>query len=160
MRKHEQNPPTPAICFTPENRLKQKLGESSMADDLRCVAVLESEMDSMSGTLGPVIAQWVAEMQQCLREAYPDVTDCVYARAHDLRGMAGSVGFSELGQLANSLCRYLDDLGPDRQVDMRLLQAHVNAMQLLQLERLPDDHACQTMLAALEFAQKQASGKE
>lgn len=149
-----------ATRIAPANRLKQKLGESSPADDFRAIAVLEQEFEGFSGQFAPVMAQWMSDMKRCLEQPGSGTIDCLYSRAHELRGMAGSFGHVELGRLADSLCRYLSSAASPEDVDTRLLQAHINAMQLMHRERLTDSTACQTMVAALEYAMQKASRRK
>lgn len=143
-----------AIRMAPDRRLKQKVGESSPADDLRAIAELETGLDGFGNEFAAILEDWLRDMKACLDKPDNDCLDSLYARAHELRGMAGSFGYPELGQLANSLCRYLSARHGQHEVDDRLLHAHINAMQIMRHERLNNSADCTTMVQALEFAMR------
>ncbi len=44
----------------------------------------------------------------------------LFDHAHNIRGVAGTFGMAELGEVCDALCRYLDDLPPGRMPDRAL----------------------------------------
>lgn len=141
-----------AFRYRPENQLKAKLGASSPGDDLRAIEALKSRLHLMVPELMNMVASWLSEMHLCLQQHDPHTVSRVYALAHKVRGMAGSAGQTHLSDMANSLCVYLDALPANAAPDPRLIQAHVNALSVLQRDGLDEPDSVQAMIGALEFA--------
>lgn len=136
-----------AQIFSPENRLKQKVGSASADEKLQMLADMDANLDRFTGQTNPLLQDWLTEIHATLHEMPRDWHKPVYARAHDLRCMAGSFGQDELGQVANSLCRYLDQCNEPAQLDLRLVRAHINAMTCMAQGKATD---CNQALAVVD----------
>ena len=79
-----------------------------------------------------------AEIEQRLDEmsllaAAPSHEDArrIFQHAHEIRGVCGTFGRASVGDVADALCIYLDDLPPDAAPSADLVRMLVNAMRLV-----------------------------
>jgi chemotaxis protein histidine kinase CheA len=54
----------------------------------------------------------------------------LFREAHDIRGVSGTFGLSALGEIADAICLYLDDLPPEGCPNTALLNNLVRVVQL------------------------------
>jgi len=105
------------------------------ADAAHFVSALKSEDASRranravlarTGQLRDVVLEYVAELEEAVR-AGDDAA--AFGEAHDIRGLAGTVGLVAAGHIANGLCLYLDTLATRGQgSDRTVVLLHVEAI--------------------------------
>eukprot|EP01038_Epipyxis_sp_PR26KG_P008788 gene8788-11870_t len=59
------------------------------------------------------VRRLLQELQEALQGKVPGGRDIMWNNAHEIRGMAGTVGKITLGQAANLICHYLNDTASD-----------------------------------------------
>lgn len=76
--------------------------------------------------LRDAVLEYVAELETAARAG--DDADA-FTKAHDIRGLAGTVGLVAAGHIANGLCLYLDALAARGQsADRTVVMLHVEAI--------------------------------
>jgi len=108
----------------------QMLGRADAARammTLRSPAALtraQAAMETCKGPMRKAILQYVEDL-----EAAGGDSARVYEKVHDIRGFAETVGMVTTGRIAESLCRYMDDMErAGRPVDATILALHVAAI--------------------------------
>lgn len=71
--------------------------------------------------LREVVRRQLERLQDLSRGPMDGRRDPIFAEAHELRGLAGTAGWQRLGQMANLLCRYLEDTPATFRPDAALL---------------------------------------
>lgn len=122
-----------AVKLTSEQppSLRQKVGGSAGAlvtDDVRRKA--HANLQTLSGQAQETLTLRVCEMMQCVVERPQDLAQQLFRRAHDIRGVSGTFGLAALGEIADAICLYLDDLPSDREANFGLVNNLVRALQL------------------------------
>ena len=68
-----------------------------------------------------------------------ETIDALYQVAHDMRGLAGSFGYPLLTQVANSLCRVIDDREKREELPDDVVACHVGAMRAIAAGKVKGD---------------------
>jgi hypothetical protein len=105
----------------------------SKANGLRALQTLQSQqvhakaqyaMNSYTPMLQDVIRDYI----DALEEAGTD-TDKIFAILHEVRGFAENAGMVTTGRIADSLCRYMDEMDRVKKpVDATIIALHVQAI--------------------------------
>ncbi|PHR54724.1 MAG: hypothetical protein COA47_15100 [Robiginitomaculum sp.] len=115
----------------PSSSLKQKVGDSSTEEDQLATAALSDALQRLVPELTDHIAADIAILQRIKTPFDMDKLANIYDRAHAVRGLAGSVSKSELGELTDSLCRYIKAVTDPTCIDHQLITAHLDAIALI-----------------------------
>ena len=123
--------------------LRAKVGGSAGAlitEQVRRQA--HANLQTLSASARETLTERVGAMMDCMAEHPADVSLQLFRHAHDIRGVAGTFGLTALGEIADAICLYLDDLLPNRLANRTLLETLVRALHLaltshdhIQLER-------------------------
>ncbi len=134
----------PALCefITVPNELLAKVGPGGGPPDAQALWRAEQAIERLARDYGPRCSKDIATLSDAF-EAVPDEAMVVRERlrtihdiAHELRGEAGIYGYTLIGQIAALLCRYLGALDDTAKADIRVVGAHVDALQLVDAEGL------------------------
>ncbi len=129
-----------AEIIAPKVDLRRKAKERrSKPGDIDPVAAAEAAMSEMSdkfsdwmvGETDGLLAAW----QSCVDADFAeDERSAFFARAHDIKGQAATLGFPAAGKVAASLCRLLDLVKPTARIPLELVRQHTLAVRAIALE--------------------------
>lgn len=156
------NKSVPVEIITPPNVLKHKIGGPLGALDPEAIARAEAALKS----LGPQFDAWMDEELERLENARlnaaaagydPKSLTDVYARVHDIKGLAGTYEFPLVTRIAHSLCRLIDDEAARATAPKSLILAHLDAIKaaVKRRIRLETDPVGGPLVAELEMRVKE-----
>jgi chemotaxis protein histidine kinase CheA len=145
----------PIELFMPPNILKAKAGSSPRGLDLKAIARAESAVQELSGEFRDWAAQDL-ERLAAARDSHADNSSAetraaLLRAAHDLKGQAASYGFPLVGRVAWSLSRLLDEMPEVLDLPAGLVDAHVDAMQVIFRENVADGNDAIVRLLCTEL---------
>jgi chemotaxis protein histidine kinase CheA len=146
----------PIELFMPPNMLKAKVGGGLGGADMAAMKRAEAAMDGLKGEF----ADWIADDVKKLIEArarYAKTQDAdsraaLLRAAHDIKGQAPTFNYPLIARVAGSLSRMIGELPPHTAVPVALVDAHVNAIQVIHKMALQDtnDKTAQALCAELD----------
>ena len=146
----------PIELFMPPNMLKAKLGGGPGGPDLAAMERAEQALTELQGEF----ADWIAEDVRALtaaRQGYArtqeaPARDALLRTAHDIKGQAPTYNYPLIARVAASLSRMIGELPPDAEIPLHLIDAHVNAIQVIHKLALQDtnDKTAQALCAELD----------
>jgi chemotaxis protein histidine kinase CheA len=146
----------PIELFMPPNMLKAKVGGGLGGADMAAMKRAEAAMDGLKGEF----AAWIADDVKKLIEArarYAKTQDAdsraaLLRAAHDIKGQAPTFNYPLIARVAGSLSRMIGELPPQTAVPVALVDAHVNAIQVIHKMALQDtnDKTAQALCAELD----------
>ena len=127
--------------FMPPNVLKAKVGNFSGVD-MSAIKRAETAMESLKSNF----AEWAQDDVRRLVEARnrfaktpdKDSRAALLRAAHDMKGQAGTFNFPLIAQVAGSLAYLIHDLPEGKELSLTLVDAHVNAVQVIHKQNLTD----------------------
>ena len=129
--------------FAAPTVLRDKTGPRIGRIDHEAVARAEAALVALSSNYGGWLQEEVDKLESA-REvirtngADRDKIDRLFARAHDLKGLAGTYGFPLVGRIAASLCRLLK-MGEARlNAPLALVDAHIKAIKAAVRDNIRD----------------------
>lgn len=131
----------PIELFMPPNVLKAKVGNFSGVD-MAAIKRAETAMDQLKGNF----AEWAQDDIRRLAEARgryaknPDPASraALLRAAHDMKGQAATFDFPLIARVAGSLAALLHDLPEGKDLSLALVDAHVNAIQVIHRQKIND----------------------
>lgn len=146
----------PIELFMPPNMLKAKAGGGLGGIDLAAMARAEEAM----GELKNEFSAWLAEDVKKLFDArarYGRTADAagraaLLRAAHDIKGQAPTFNYPLIARVAASLSRMIGELPAEATVPLSLVDAHVNAIQVIHKLALQDagDKTAQALCTELD----------
>jgi chemotaxis protein histidine kinase CheA len=146
----------PIELFMPPNMLKAKVGGGLGGADMAAMKRAEAAMDGLKSEF----AAWIADDVKKLIEArarYAKTPDAdsraaLLRAAHDIKGQAPTFNYPLIARVAGSLSRMIGELPPQTAVPVALVDAHVNAIQVIHKMALQDtnDKTAQALCAELD----------
>jgi HPt (histidine-containing phosphotransfer) domain-containing protein len=146
----------PIELFMPPNMLKAKVGGGAGGLDLAAMKRAEEAMAVLESEFG----DWIAEDVKALTAArvrysnMPDqaARDALLRTAHDIKGQAPTFNYPLIARVAASLSRMVGELPPQAVIPVHLVDAHVNAIQVIHKKRMQDtnDKVAQALCAELD----------
>jgi chemotaxis protein histidine kinase CheA len=146
----------PIELFMPPNMLKAKAGGGFGGVDLGAIKRAESAMENLKTEFGGMAADGIGVLgaaRDCyLAKADPDSRGALVRAAHDLKGQAGTFGFPLLARVAGSLTKMLTEAPEGVVLPMKLVDAHVSAMQVIHRQNITgsDDKIALALIAELD----------
>jgi HPt (histidine-containing phosphotransfer) domain-containing protein len=129
-----------AEIIAPKIDLRRKAKERrSKSGDIDPVAAAEAAMNDMSQKF----SGWMTDGTETLISAWKACADAdftedectvFFARAHDIKGQAATLGFPAAGQVAASLCRLLELVTPTSRLPRELVRQHALAIRAIAQE--------------------------
>lgn len=131
----------PIELFMPPNMLKAKVGGGSGFD----TAAVERAQNVMQALKGE-FAEWAEHDVRRLaaaREAYAANRDAgtraeLLRAAHDMKGQAATFDFPLMARVAGSLSNLIEDLPPQKELSLSLVDAHVSAIHVIYRDKVTD----------------------
>lgn len=146
----------PIELFMPPNMLKAKVGGGLGGVDMAAMKRAEGALE----TLKSEFSDWIAEDVKGLiaaRARYAETPDApsraaLMRAAHDIKGQAATFNFPLIARVAGSLSRLIGELPESQAVSLSLVDAHVNAIQVIHRQGIQDtnDKMAQTLCAELD----------
>jgi len=146
----------PIELFMPPNMLKAKVGGGLGGIDMAAMKRAEGALDNLKSEF----SDWIAEDVKVLlaaraRFAQPpdDASRAALMRAaHDIKGQAATFNFPLIARVAGSLSRLIGELPESQTLSLGLVDAHVNAIQVIHRQGIQDtnDKMAQTLCAELD----------
>ena len=146
----------PIELFMPPNMLKAKVGGGLGGADVAAMKRAEDAMDALKGEF----AGWIADDVNKLiaaRARYARTPDAaaraaLLRAAHDIKGQAPTFNYPLIARVAAVLARLIGELPPATTVPVALVDAHVNAIQVIHKLQLQDtnDKTAQALCAELD----------
>jgi hypothetical protein len=146
----------PIELFMPPNMLKAKVGGGLGGADTAAMKRAEAAMDGLKGNF----AGWIADDVKKLTDArtrYARTPDAAHRAAllraaHDIKGQAPTFNYPLIARVAGSLSRMIGELSPQTAIPVALVDAHVNAIQVIHKLALQDtnDKTAQALCVELD----------
>lgn len=146
----------PIELFMPPNMLKAKVGGGKGGVDMAAIQRAEQAMDALKGEFNDWIATDVKALiaARARYAATPDTEAraALLRTAHDIKGQAPTFNFPLIARVASSLTRMIGDLPSGAAIPLQLVDAHVNAIQVIHKQGLKDtgDKIAQALCAELD----------
>ena len=138
--------------ITPPNKLSGAVGRAATGEDP--VARAEAALARLSSEF----TQWMEHECEQLDMARTRVRElgmtaqergALFRAAHDIRGQAVTFGFPLVADVANSLCRLIEETRDPRRIPSALVDQHVDAVRAIVREHArPHAHAVAEKLTA------------
>ncbi len=124
--------------INPPNLLRAKVGPGQGIDPA-LVEQAEAAIAELADTYTDWVADDIARLEEALTRAEQETSarrehlERAYSVCHDMKGQAGTFGYSLMTRVAASLCRFIDSI-KDKEVaggDFEVTRAHLDAMKAI-----------------------------
>jgi len=156
----------PIELFMPPNMLKAKAGGGLGGIDMAAMKRAEQAMDTLKSQFGDMIADDVKTLGEA-RARYAKTPDAasraaLMRAAHDIKGNAPTFNYPLIARVAGSLARLIGELPQNRPIPASLVDAHVNAVQVIHRQNIQpiDDKLAQALCAELDARVEELLGKK
>lgn len=127
--------------FMPPNILKAKVGNFS-GIDMSAIKRAETAMEQLKGNFAEWAEDDVHRLAQA-REVFAKSPDknsraALLRAAHDMKGQAATFDFPLIARVAGSLANLIHDLPEGKDLPLALVDAHVNAIQVIHRQKIMD----------------------
>lgn len=128
------------------NALKLKVGGRFGALDPAAIAKAEAALKSLSGNFGQWLQDEVTKLETARARVKtegvtPETMECLYLRAHDLKGLGTTYEFPLVTRIGASLCKLIDDKDKRLSASMALIDAHIDGIRAAVRDGIKtDDH--------------------
>ena len=146
----------PIELFMPPNMLKAKVGGGLGGADMTAMKRAEAAIDGLKSEF----ANWIADDVKTLiaaRARYAATPDAdaraaLLRAAHDIKGQAPTFNYPLIARVAGSLSRMIGELPATTTIPVALVDAHVNAIQVIHKLAMQDtnDRTVQALCAELD----------
>jgi len=146
----------PIELFMPPNMLKAKVGGGRGGPDLAAIKRAEDAMETLKSEFNDWIALDVKKLIDT-RARYSTTPDddtraSLLRTAHDIKGQAPTYNYPLIARVAASLSRMIGELPAGTDVPLHLIDAHVNAIQVIHKHKMQDtnDKTAQALCVELD----------
>lgn len=146
----------PIELFMPPNMLKAKVGGGLGGIDMAAIKRADTALDSLKSEF----PEWIADDVKKLTEArlrYSQSANeanrgALLRAAHDIKGQAPIFNYPLIARIAGNLSRLIGEVPLQTEIPMALIDAHVNAIQVIHKLGLQDtnDKTAQALCAELD----------
>jgi HPt (histidine-containing phosphotransfer) domain-containing protein len=146
----------PIELFMPPNMLKAKVGGGLGGPDMAAMKRAEDAMQALESEF----SDWIAEDVKALTAARAryaktqgaEARSALLRTAHDIKGQAPTFNYPLIARVASSLSRMIGELPSDAAIPLHLVDAHVNAIQVIHRSKMQDtnDRTAQALCAELD----------
>jgi chemotaxis protein histidine kinase CheA len=132
----------PIELFMPPNMLKAKVGGGLGGPDMAAMKRAETAMEALQSEFGDWIADDVKNLIAA-RAGYAEspgaeARAALLRKAHDIKGQAPTFNFPLIARVAASLSRMIGELPTNAAIPLHLVDAHVNAIQVIHKQGLKE----------------------
>jgi chemotaxis protein histidine kinase CheA len=146
----------PIELFMPPNMLKAKVGGGLGGVDMAAMKRAEEAMNALKSEFSGWIADDVKKLTDA-RARYSQTRDdasrhALLRAAHDIKGQAPTFNYPLIARVAGTLSRLIGELPPAAAIPVALVDAHVNAIQVIHKLAMQDtnDKTAQALCAELD----------
>ena len=146
----------PIELFMPPNMLKAKVGGGSGGPDMAAMKRAEAAMEGLKSEFSGWISQDVTRLTAA-RACYAATPDAparanLLRGAHDIKGQAPTYNYPLIARVAASLSRLIGELPSTTAVPLNLIDAHVDAIQVIHKNVMQDasNKTAQALCAELD----------
>ncbi|HEX4026914.1 MAG TPA: Hpt domain-containing protein [Rhizomicrobium sp.] len=146
----------PIELFMPPNMLKAKVGGGLGGVDMAAMKRAEEAMNALKSEFSGWIADDVKKLTDA-RARYSQTQDdasrhALLRAAHDIKGQAPTFNYPLIARVAGTLSRLIGELPPAAAIPVALVDAHVNAIQVIHKLAMQDtnDKTAQALCAELD----------
>jgi chemotaxis protein histidine kinase CheA len=156
----------PIELFMPPNMLKAKvgggLGGADMAAMKRAEAAMEGLKSEFAGWIAEDVKKLIAARARYSQTPDTDSRAALLRAAHDIKGQAATFNYPLIARVAGSLSRLIDELPAAAAIPVALVDAHVNAIQVIHKLAMQDtnDKTAQALCAELDARVNEVLGKK
>jgi len=146
----------PIELFMPPNMLKAKVGGGLGGPDMAAIKRAETAMEALQSQFGDWIADdvknLIAARARCAATPDAEARAALLRTAHDIKGQAPTFNFPLIARVAASLSRMIGELPVTAPIPLHLVDAHVNAIQVIHKQGLKhtSDKIAQALCAELD----------
>ena len=146
----------PIELFMPPNMLRAKAGGGFGGVDPAAIRRAESAMENLksefAGMAGDAVSTLATAHRGFAAKAGPASRAALLRAAHDIKGLAATLGFPLMACVAGSLSRLLHEAPEAKSLPPKLIGAHVVAVQAIHRQAIAgaDDAPTLALLAELE----------
>ena len=132
----------PIELFMPPNMLKAKVGGGPGGPDMAAMKRAEEAMAALESEFGDWIAADVKALTTA-RARYAkapgdEARGALLRTAHDIKGQAPTFNYPLIARVASSLSRMIGELPSSAAIPLNLVDAHVNAIQVIHKNKMQD----------------------
>ena len=148
----------PIELFMPPNTLRAKAGGGFGGVDMGALKRADAAMETLKTEFGAMAADGVTALIAAHRTyaaaQSPEHRAGLLRAAHDIKGLAATFGYPLMGRLAASLSRLAADAPANAPLPMKLVEAHVAAIQLVLARDMKGDGDKPTLALLEELARQ------
>ena len=148
----------PNELFMPPNMLKAKIGGTVQGLDLAAIRRAEQAMETLKVEFSDWIAKDIARLGQAYDAFAADRSEAragdLFRAGHDLKGQATTFEYPLIARVASSLSKLMDELGSHDRIPLTLVQAHVDAIQVIHRDKIKDISDLTALTLAEELEKK------
>lgn len=120
--------------ITPPNKLRGAVGRATPGDDP--VARAEAALQRLSSEFSDWMQDECEQLDKARVRVHQDgmavqPREALFRAAHDIRGQAVTLGFPLVAEVADSLCRLIEDSRDPRRIPLTLIDQHVDAVRAI-----------------------------
>jgi chemotaxis protein histidine kinase CheA len=155
----------PIELFMPPNMLKAKAGGGLGGIDMAAMKRAEQAMETLKTEFSDMIqgdVKALADARTSFAKAQdPAARAALMRAAHDIKGNAPTFGFPLIARVAGSLARLLAETPGDQALPAGLVDAHVNAVQVIHRQNIQtsDDKLALALCTELDARVNELLGK-
>lgn len=145
--------PEKAEIIQVPNTLRAKVGGRLGAIDAEAIAKAEAALADLSSQFG----DWLLDEVKKLEDVQVQIKDSGYTselseqlfyRAHDLKGLGTTYGYPLITRIAGSLCKMIDDTYKRENIQKLLVDAHLDTIRAVVRDQIKvDTHPVGKILA-------------
>jgi len=134
------------------------MGNGSL--DLSAVERAEQALENLKGEFAGWMNQDVSRLVEAgaayAKQGNVETLCNIYRAAHDLKGHGTTFGFPLISRIATSLCTLTDDTAYGLPLPPNLIEAHIDAIQVIVRDDIRDESNESTTVLAAELEQQVA----
>ncbi len=124
----------------PPNRLADKVPRTGGKTLQQAVADADRAIERLSKDYGKHLAEDMAALEKYMGAVKESATAAnlktLFRLVHNMRGQAATFGFPLITEVGRSLCLYLLETEHEREVNVDLIEQHVNALRVIYREKI------------------------
>ncbi|WP_425407506.1 Hpt domain-containing protein [Hwanghaeella sp.] len=124
----------------PPNRLADKVPKTGGKTLKQAIADADRAIDRLSKDYGKHLADDMAALEKYMAavKSAPTAANLktLFRLVHNMRGQAATFGFPLITEVGRSLCLYLLETEHESEVNVALIEQHVNALRVIYREKI------------------------
>lgn len=148
----------------PPNKLSGKVPRTGGKTLKQAVADADRAIERLSKDYGRHLAEDMAALESYMAAVRSDPTaenlKTLFRLVHNMRGQAATFGFPLITEVGRSLCLYLLETEHESEVNVSLIEQHVNALRVIYREKIEghgDDLSREVVSALMKAVETQTA---